>query len=109
MHQRLKVSNVWRTAEGVDIPVSKMASSHLLAAIHLIERGRYQRVTDAAMRQGEEPLNDELVGFYLEWPIQYEALIKEAVYRNLIYRPIENAAPSAAMVKSFKGIRKRNG
>lgn len=82
---------VWKTAEGQLIPIRNMSSSHLLAAIHLIERNRYQQATDAAMRQKEDPLADELVSYYLQWPPQYEAMVKEAARRGLVYRPVEPA------------------
>jgi hypothetical protein len=106
MHRQLKVNDVWTTAEGKAIPIRNMASSHLLSTIHFIERGRFQRVADAALRQHEEPLNNETISYYMMWPIQYEALVAEAVRRNLIYRPIEKVETSTSMVKSFRELTK---
>jgi hypothetical protein len=99
MHRRLKDEDVWTTREGQDIPVKNMASAHLLSAIHLIERSRYQKATDAAMRQAVDPLSEEMVSYYLQWPTQYYSLVTEAVRRGLIYRPVEQAEASNSLTR----------
>lgn len=90
--------DVWITKEGQQIEIHKMASSHLLSTIHYIERRRYISVTDAAMKEALDPDTDfdsPTIQYYLEWPIQYETLINEAVRRNLIYRP---TAPTQGVI-----------
>jgi hypothetical protein len=82
--------DVWITREGKQMEIKDMASSHLLAAIHFIERNRF---TNAAEVYSEESLNHpdkmEMVHYYLEWPIQYDTMIAEAQRRKLIHRGME--------------------
>ena len=78
--------DVWITREGQQMEIRHMASHHLLAAIHMIERNR---LMNAAEVYGEQQLGDArlaAVEYYLEWPIQYETLVNEAIRRNLLYR-----------------------
>lgn len=79
-----KRDDVWITREGHAIEISKMASSHLLSTIHFIERNRFTQAAECAMR--EPDLDNDNLQYYLMWPEQYEALIKEAQRRNLIHR-----------------------
>ena len=82
--------DVWITAEGRQMEIATMASSHLLAAIHMIERRRFM---NAAETYGEMNLNKEdrleMTQYYLQWPIQYETMIAEAQRRGLITRGVE--------------------
>jgi|SRR4051812_48772490 hypothetical protein len=79
--------DVWITREGHQMEIKHMASSHLLSAIHFIERNRLNNASEVYHEQqlGEDRLN--AVAYYLEWPLQYETLIAEAVRRKLLYRP----------------------
>ena len=84
--------DIWITREGQQLEVKDMASSHLLSTIHFIERNRFTSAVDVAMRVRdlkEETLYDNPVQYYLQWPIQYEALVAEAQRRGLIYRGVE--------------------
>jgi hypothetical protein len=82
--------DVWITREGEQIEVRKMASSHLLSTIHFIERGRFQQGLEI-FTQSQEDGSDwtDAMKYYLQWPIQYEALIAEAQRRNLLSRNVE--------------------
>ena len=81
--------DVWITREGQQIEISLMASSHLLATIHFIERSRFMNAAEVYTEKqlGEDRLN--AVNYYLQWPVQYESLITEAQRRGLIYRHVE--------------------
>jgi len=87
--------DVWITREGKQMEIKTMASSHLLATIHFIERNRFM---NAAECYQEESLNHpdkmQVVQYYLEWPIQYETLIAEAQRRGLITRGVEGLVKS---------------
>lgn len=100
MKIRLPDKDTWVTKEGQYLDIKVMASSHLLATIHYIERNRFTNSVDCAMRQFqnvEESEGDSLdVEYYLQWPVQYEALVVEAQRRSLINR----AAPE--IVKTSK-------
>lgn len=77
--------DIWITREGKQLEIRTMASSHLLSTIHFIERNRFM---NAAEIYGDGILDDtdkDALNYYLQWPIQYESLIKEAQRRNLIY------------------------
>jgi len=80
--------DVWITREGQQMEIRQMASSHLLATIHFIERNRFM---NAAEVYSEKQLGDmtDAVNYYLQWPIQYESLVAEAQRRKLIYRAVE--------------------
>lgn len=84
--------DVWITKEGQEMEIRQMASSHLLATIHFIERNRMTNVNEVynESQLGEDRLN--AVNYYLEWPIQYESLVVEAQRRHLIYRNVEGVA-----------------
>jgi hypothetical protein len=78
---------VWMTREGIELPISQMASSHLLSAIHMIERNRFTQAVDSAMR--EPTLDAETLPtmqYYLMWPETYPDLCAEAERRHLIQR-----------------------
>lgn len=87
--------DVWITREGRQMEIKTMASSHLLSAIHFIERNRFM---NAAECYHEENLNHpdkmQAVQYYLEWPIQYETMIAEAQRRGLIFRAVEGLVKS---------------
>jgi hypothetical protein len=84
--------DVWTTREGQEIEIRNMASSHLLATIHLIERNRFTNAVDAAMREpqnmNEQVWEDHTLQYYLQWPVQYESLVAEAQRRGLIHRGV---------------------
>lgn len=81
--------DVWITREGEQIDIKEMASSHLLATIHFIERSRFMNAAEvySESQLGEDRLN--AVNYYLQWPVQYESLVAEAQRRHLIYREVE--------------------
>lgn len=86
--------DVWITREGQQIEIKSMASSHLLATIHFIERNRFM---NAAEVYSEQQLGDarlDAVEYYLQWPIQYETLVKEAQRRGLIWRNVPGLVKS---------------
>ena len=77
--------DIWITREGHQIEIRTMASAHLLSTIHFIERNRFM---NAAEVYGEQQLGEDRLGavnYYLQWPVQYESLIQEAMRRHLIY------------------------
>ena len=74
----------WTTKERQQIPIKKMASSHLLAAIHMIEKKRFERMVDTATRIESEDM--EILEIYAQFPIEYYALLQEAERRGLIMR-----------------------
>ena len=64
--------------------IGTMSSSHLLAAIHFIER---QRLMNCIEVYNDKQLGSiDAVEYYAEWPYQYETLIAEAQRRKLIHR-----------------------
>lgn len=73
--------DTWTTRDGQSIKIERMASSHLLHTIHMIERNR---LMNAAEKYGEGDI--DLASYYMQWPPQYEEMIKEAQKRNLIAR-----------------------
>jgi hypothetical protein len=79
-------NDIWVTREGQQLEIKKMASSHLLATIHFIERKRFTEAVDCAMRESG---GSDLVKYYLQWPYQYDSLVAEAQRRRLIYRGVE--------------------
>jgi hypothetical protein len=64
--------------------IKTMASSHLLATIHFIERNRFMNAAET-YAEGMADATE----YYLQWPIQYETLIAEAQRRGLIFRNVE--------------------
>jgi hypothetical protein len=86
--------DIWITREGKEIEIRMMASSHLLATIHFIERSRFMNAAEVYSEQqlGDERLN--AMNYYLQWPVQYESLIAEAQRRQLIYRHMEGLVKS---------------
>lgn len=85
--------DTWTTREGQPIKIERMGSSHLLATIHMIERNR---LMNAAEKYGEGDI--DLASYYMQWPPQYEKMIKEAKKRNLIHRD----GPVATEVRRIK-------
>jgi hypothetical protein len=82
--------DIWITREGHQFEIKDMASSHLLAAIHYIERNRFMNAAETfSEMQLDDKTRMEATNYYLQWPIQYESLIAEAQRRNLIYRKVE--------------------
>ena len=91
--------DIWITREGQQIEIRHMASSHLLSTIHFIERSRFM---NAAEVYSEQQLGDArlaAVGYYLQWPIQYEELVREAQRRHLIYRMPEQITVEGTIPK----------
>jgi hypothetical protein len=76
--------DIWITREGEQIEIKHMASSHLLATIHFIERSRFMNAAEVYSEQqlGEDRLT--AVNYYLQWPVQYDSLVVEAQRRGLI-------------------------
>ena len=91
--------DIWITREGQQIEIGKMASSHLLATIHFIERSRFMNAAEvySESQLGDERLN--AVNYYLQWPIQYETLVMEAQRRGLIFRSTEGPTPEKKRIK----------
>lgn len=82
--------DVWITREGQQIEIKNMASSHLLATIHFIERNRLMNAAEVYHEtQFREDDRLEMVNYYLQFPVQYENLVAEAQRRQLIYRAVE--------------------
>lgn len=81
-------THVWITREGEEIEIKNMASSHLLSTIHFIEHNRFMNAAEVFTDQNLGKDRLKAVGYYLQWPIQYEALVLEARRRNLIFRNI---------------------
>lgn len=81
--------DVWITREGKQMEIKDMASSHLLATIHFIERNRFMNAAETY----SEGMKDA-TEYYLQWPIQYETLIAEAQRRGLIFRNVEGLVRS---------------
>ena len=65
------------------LEISKMATPHLLATIHMIERNRMNNLLSIA---GTENLTQEIVDYYGQFPDEYTALCDEAERRFLIHR-----------------------
>lgn len=82
--------DIWITKEGKQMEIATMASSHLLSAIHFIERNRFM---NAAETYGDMNFSQkdrhEMTEYYLQWPVQYEVMIAEAQRRGLITRGVE--------------------
>lgn len=81
--------DVWITREGQQMEIKTMVSSHLLATIHFIERNRFMNAAETY----SEGMKDA-TEYYLQWPIQYDALIAEAQRRGLINRGVEGLVKS---------------
>ena len=75
---------LWRTREGFELAPRDMSTSHLLAAIHMIERSRMQNLIHLGLH--DDMSNDALVDYYSKWPEAYDALCSEAERRYLIRR-----------------------
>lgn len=82
----------WITKEGTIIPINVMPTSHLLNAIHLIERSRMQQIISIEQNISVNDLTasrEEVLGmldYYTKWPEGYENLLTEAEKRKLIKR-----------------------
>lgn len=74
---------IWVTREGVKLEISKMATPHLLATIHMIERNRMNNLMSI---MACENWTEETVNYYASWPDEYRALCDEAERRLLINR-----------------------
>lgn len=87
--------DVWITREGKQMEIKEMASSHLLSTIHFIERSRFSQSMEV-YQQAQQDGSDwsDALNYYMNWPIQYEALIAEAQRRNLIFRNVEGLVKS---------------
>ncbi len=98
--------DVWIDRDGKQIEIRHMASSHLLATIHFIERNRFMNAAEVYTDQqlGEHRLN--AVNYYLAWPLQYEELILEAQRRHLIYRGDAAELNSGGVKKLPEGKKK---
>ena len=82
--------DVWITAEGKQMEIKSMASSHLLSAIHFIEKKRFQAAVEVYSDKAfDSAFRNEMTNYYLQWPIQYETMIAEAQRRGLITRGVE--------------------
>lgn len=81
--------DIWITREGHQREIKSMASSHLLATIHFIERNRFMNAAECFFEDQLGDIRLEATEYYLQWPIQYERLIEEAQRRGLIYRNIK--------------------
>jgi hypothetical protein len=83
-------TDIWTDRSGQQVEIKNMASSHLLATIHFIERNRFINTAEVYFdRNFSEKDRLEMANYYAEWPIQYETLIAEAQRRHLIYRGIQ--------------------
>jgi len=80
---------MWTTKEGDRIAIKDMASSHLLATIHYIERNRFQNAAESFAGGEMDAARVAVVNLYLRWPPQYDALVAEAQRRGLIQRGVE--------------------
>lgn len=82
----------WVTREGTRIPIPAMATSHLLNAIHMIERSRVQQLISLDENMSIEitgltPAEKlEILNYYAQWPDGYEDLLAEAEKRQIIKR-----------------------
>lgn len=83
-------TDVWITREGQEIEIKDMASSHLLATIHFIERNRFNQGMEIYSQGKQDGQNwSDAMTYYMQWPIQYNTLIAEAQRRGLITRGVE--------------------
>jgi hypothetical protein len=74
-------AKVWTTREGEKLDIHSMATPHLLATIHMIERKRMENLMAIAMTSTVDTIE-----YYSKFPEQYEALCDEAEGRHLIRR-----------------------
>ena len=87
-----KYTPTWMTKEGTRVPISIMPTSHLLNAIHLIERSRMQQLVsiEVNIANGLTVISRkeaiELLDFYTAYPPEYPDLLAEAEKRQLIKR-----------------------
>lgn len=71
MRVKIDGSNRWLTKEREEIPVITMADYHLLAAVHMMERNRLEKITEAKRRLNFEKSNGVIsVMFSDSLPIQ---------------------------------------
>ncbi len=73
----------WTTKEGIDLNINEMATSHLLATIHMIERNRMNNLLSLGMMDN---LTQDTVDYYAQFPSSYKDLCDEAELRFLIHR-----------------------
>ncbi len=79
-----KLEPVWVDRNGVGIPVSGMSSNHLLSAIHMVERNRFNAIVE--IKQNEINIDERNFEYYTDFSEIYQALVKEAKKRKLIGR-----------------------
>jgi hypothetical protein len=77
---------LWTTKEGVHLEISKMATPHLLATIHMIERNRMNNLLTIMTA---ENWTEEIINYYGKFPEAYKDLCEEAERRLLIHRGIQ--------------------
>jgi len=97
---------VWITREGVHMEIKKMPSSHLLAAIHFIERSRFYACFEVFQDLVNNGPIEGAMEYYSRWPIQYANLVKEAEHRNLIHRSQETNTTTAVVKTENKELTK---
>lgn len=76
----------WRTRDGAQLPIKLMTTSHLLAAIHFIERKRAETLTDLGQVDLEVGVTADVIEYYARWPDAYFHLLEEAERRQVIGR-----------------------
>lgn len=80
-------NDTWITREGKSIKIKEMASSHLLSAIHWIERNRFTQSLEVYGQAKSDGLDwSDALEYYMQWPDAYESMIAEAQRRNLLFR-----------------------
>ncbi len=78
----VKKKPMWITRDGESVTIEGMSSSHLLAAIHMIERTRLNAMSEMV----NQTISLDNFSYYKEFPESYNELIKEAKKRQLIGR-----------------------
>lgn len=110
MRVKIDGTNRWLTREREEIPVITMADSHLLAAVHMMERNRLEKITEAKRRFNYEKENgvisilvDETSGeifgegdedecmrviqaVYSKMSSRYYELVAEGIHRGIVFR-----------------------
>lgn len=84
-----KRESYWVTASGDAIPISGMTTTHLLNAIHVLERGRCAQLVELSNSNGWVLGGADmkrLLRVYASWPVEYDDLLAEAEKRGIIRR-----------------------
>ena len=84
MTKLAKLESIWIDRNGKGIPISGMSSNHLLSAIHMVERNRFNDIVE--MQQNKINVDERNFEYYTNFSEIYQALIKEAKKRKLIGR-----------------------